>query len=302
MILVGVDAGGTSTVAIAYTCEGKFVGEGEAGPGNFHNVGLERAVENIKEAIYSATSNVKPDVACIGLAGLDSKYDYEVLSKALRNMAKTTLIEHDSFISLYAETKGSPGVIVISGTGSVVMGYDGKKRIRVGGAGWLLSDEGSAYWVGRKALRLLVKMLDGREEKSLLADLILQKIKAKDLDDLIRWAYHEGHKVEEIASLAKVVDEAALKGDINAQRIIKEGARQLSEGAIYVSKKVGISEVYVSGGMFQSRYFSDTFESFLKDKNIVMLKKKRSPEYGALLIAFNYANCINEPEEPPPHF
>lgn len=302
MILVGVDAGGTSTIAIAYTCDGKFVGEGEAGPGNFHNVGLEKAVNNIKEAIYSATNNLRPDVACIGLAGLDSRHDYEVLSKALRDLAKTTLIEHDSFISLYAETRGGPGVIVISGTGSVVMGFDGKRRIKVGGAGWLLSDEGSAYWVGRKALRLLVKMLDGREQKSLLADLIFEKTKIKDLDDLIRWTYHEGHKIEEIASLAKLVNEASLRGDVNAQKIMEEAARQLSEGAIYVSTKIGINQVYISGGMFESEYFSKSFEYLLKERNITTLKKKKSPEYGALLIAFDYANCVNEPEELSPHF
>ncbi|AWR97525.1 ATPase [Acidianus sulfidivorans JP7] len=296
MILVGVDAGGTSTSAIAYTCDGKFIGEGEAGPGNFHNIGLEKAVNNIKEAIYSATQNSKPDVACIGLAGLDSKYDYEVLYEALKDLAKNTIIEHDSFISLYAETKGKPGVIVISGTGSVVMGFDGKNRIRVGGAGWLLSDEGSAYWIGRKALRLIVKMLDGRLEKSLLLELILKNIKAKDLDDLIKWSYHEGHKVNEIASLSKIVNEAAIKGDINARQIMTEAARQLSEDAIYVSKRVGISQVYISGGMFESEFFSSTFRSMLKENGIESLKKKKCPEYGALLIAFDYANCTNVPE------
>ena len=41
MILVGVDGGGTKTVSIAYTCNGEFIGKGYAGPGNFHNVGVE---------------------------------------------------------------------------------------------------------------------------------------------------------------------------------------------------------------------------------------------------------------------
>ncbi|ARM76229.1 BadF/BadG/BcrA/BcrD ATPase family protein [Acidianus manzaensis] len=296
MILVGVDAGGTSTAAIAYSCDGKYIGEGEAGPGNFHNIGIEKTVNNIREAIQSATHNIKPDVACIGLAGLDSKHDYKILFNALKDIAENTIIEHDSFISLYAETRGRPGVIVISGTGSVVMGFDGKNRIRVGGAGWLLSDEGSAYWIGRKALRLLVKMLDGREEKSLLAELILANIKARDLDDIIRWSYHEGHKIDEIASLAKVVNEAAIKGDNKAKQIMIEAAKQLAEDAIYVSKRVGISQVYVSGGMFESEFFSSNFQSLLKEKGIETLKKKKSPEYGALLIAFDYANCVNVPE------
>jgi N-acetylglucosamine kinase-like BadF-type ATPase len=301
MILVGVDAGGTSTISIAYTCEGKFIGIGESGPGNFHNIGLENAVNNIRDAIYKSTKGLKPDVACIGLAGLDSKYDYEVLSSALKDLAKDTIIEHDSFISLYAETRGKPGIIIISGTGSVVMGYDGKRRLRVGGAGWLLSDEGSAYWIGRKALRLLVKMIDGREEKTLLADLILQKLSASGLDDLIKWAYHEGHKIEEIASLAQIVDIAANKGDKKAQELFYLAAKEISNDVIYISKKLGIKTAYMSGGMFSSKLFKSYVVDLLKKEGIIALDKKKSPEFGALLIAFDKAGCINEPEEPHLH-
>ncbi|BDC19584.1 BadF/BadG/BcrA/BcrD ATPase family protein [Acidianus sp. HS-5] len=301
MILVGVDAGGTSTISIAYTCEGKFIGTGESGPGNFHNIGLEDTVNNIRDAIYKSTKGLKPDVACIGLAGLDSKYDYEILSSALKDLAKETIIEHDSFISLYAETRGKPGIIIISGTGSVIMGYDGKKRIRVGGAGWLLSDEGSAYWIGRKALRLLVKMLDGREEKTILADLIMEKLSINSLDDLIKWTYHEGHKIDEIASLAEVVDIAANKGDKKAQELFYLAAKELSEDAIHISKKLGIKIAYMNGGMFSSKLFKSYVVDLLKKEGIIALDKKKSPEFGALLIAFNKAGCITEPEEQPLH-
>ncbi|MEM3269846.1 MAG: BadF/BadG/BcrA/BcrD ATPase family protein, partial [Saccharolobus sp.] len=68
MILVGVDGGGTKTVSIAYTCNGEFIGKGYAGPGNFHNVGVEEAVSNVSKAIFAATKGMKPDIAYIGLA------------------------------------------------------------------------------------------------------------------------------------------------------------------------------------------------------------------------------------------
>ncbi|NON62442.1 BadF/BadG/BcrA/BcrD ATPase family protein [Acidianus sp. RZ1] len=297
MILVGVDAGGTSTAALAYTCDGRFVGEAETGPGNFHNIGLELAVENIRDAVYTASGGVKPEVACIGVAGLDSKYDYEILVPALKEIGKKTVVEHDAFVSLYAETKGEPGIIVISGTGSVVVGYDGKNRIRVGGAGWLLSDEGSGYWIGRKALRTLVKMLDGRIKRTIMGDLLMDRINASGIDELIRWAYYEGHKVNEIASLSVVVDEAASKGDEVAIKIIESAARDLANSVTFMSMKMKINEVYMSGGMFSSSLFLKYFSEFLSQSGIKAMMKKFSPEYGSLLIAFKEAGCLTIPEE-----
>lgn len=302
MIVVGVDAGGTSTGALAYTCEGKFLGYHISGPGNYHNIGIDRAVENIKESIMSATHNKIPDIACIGLAGLDSKYDYEVLSRALNGMAKKTVLEHDSFIALYAETRGKPGIITIAGTGSVVVAYDGKKRLRYGGEGWLLSDEGSAYWIGRKALRTLVKMLEGRIEKTRMAELIMDDIKIWDLDDLIRWAYHEGHKIDEIASLAKTIDKAAIEGDKIAKSILYSAAKDLASTTLYAAKKIEMDKAYLAGGMFMSKLYTEYFIDVLKKEKVEGIIAKKNPEMGALLIALKEAGCTTEPEEPPLHF
>ncbi|EWG07446.1 MAG: BadF/BadG/BcrA/BcrD type ATPase [Candidatus Aramenus sulfurataquae] len=302
MILVGVDAGGTSTGALAYTCEGKLIGYHVSGPGNYHNVGLERALKNIKEAIFHATNNETPDVVCIGLAGLDSRHDYEVLSRALYGIGKKVIIEHDSFIALYAETRGKPGVITIAGTGSVVVAYDGKKRYKYGGEGWLLSDDGSSYWMGRKALRTLTKMLDGRMEMTKMGEMLLKEMKIRDLDDLIKWAYHEGHKVNEIAGLAKVVDRAASEGDAIAKEIIYNAAKELSSITIYASRKISERKAYLSGGIFSSELYLKYFIDFLSEAGIEGKLSRMPAEYGAVLLAFKEAKCRSEPEEPPLHF
>ena len=44
---------------------------------------------------------------------------------------------------------GAPGVVVFAGTGSAAFGWNGKSHARAGGHGFLLGDEGSAYWIGR---------------------------------------------------------------------------------------------------------------------------------------------------------
>jgi N-acetylglucosamine kinase-like BadF-type ATPase len=287
MIIVGVDAGGTLTKAIAYDENGNYIGESLAGVGNFHNVGLDVAKRNIYEAIYKSTKGKFPSIVVIGAAGLDSKYDEEILNSALSDLGDKVIVVHDSFIVLYSQKEDTKGVVVISGTGSVVVGYADKKRIRAGGYGWLLSDQGSAYWIGRKALRIIVKMLDGRIAKSSLAHSILNELKLTDLDDLVKWAYYEGHKIEKVASLAKVVCDEAEKGDIIALNIVDTAAKLLAEDARYVAYKLGEEEIYISGGMFNSKVYLERFKFHLND--IRAIKVTRPPVYGALLYGFKIA-------------
>ncbi|BFH72753.1 BadF/BadG/BcrA/BcrD ATPase family protein [Sulfurisphaera javensis] len=290
MIIVGVDAGGTKTKAVAYDCDGNFIGEGSSGPGNYHNVGLTRAIENIKEAVKIA-SKKEPDVVGMGVAGLDSKFDWENFVPLASLIAPRVIIQHDGVIALFAETLGERGVVVISGTGSVVEGFDGRDFIRVGGRGWLISDDGSGYWIGRKALRKVLKMMDGIEEKSELYYKVLNKINVKDLDELVIWTYTSSCQIDLIASIAVAVDEAANEGDENAINILKEGAELLASQAVFLAKKIGVDRVYLKGGMFKSKYYYKFFSSYLERYGIKGDLGKRNPEIGAVVLAYKEVGC-----------
>ncbi|BAB67463.1 BadF/BadG/BcrA/BcrD ATPase family protein [Sulfurisphaera tokodaii] len=290
MIIVGVDAGGTKTKAVAYDCEGNFIGEGSSGPGNYHNVGLTRAIENIKEAVKIAAKG-EADVVGMGVAGLDSKFDWENFTPLASLIAPKVIIQHDGVIALFAETLGEPGVVVIAGTGSVVEGYNGKEFLRVGGRGWLLSDDGSAYWVGRKALRKVLKMMDGLENKTILYNKVLKTINVKDLDELVMWSYTSSCQIDLVASIAKAVDEAANEGDTVAMDILKQGAELLASQAVYLARKIGTNKVYLKGGMFRSNIYHKFFTLYLEKEGIISDLGKRSPEIGAVILAYKEVGC-----------
>ena len=286
MIIVGVDAGGTKTRAVAYDEEGNLIGEGNSGSGNYHNVGLSKAIAHIKEAIFDATQGKEPDVVAMGVAGLDSRYDWENFSPLALNLARKVIIKHDGVIALFSETLGQPGVVVIAGTGSVVEGYDGKDFYRLGGRGWLLSDDGSAYWVSRKALRRVLRMMDGLEEKTSLFNLVTSKIGIRDLDDLVLWAYTSSCQIDIVASVAEAVDRAARGGDRVAISILKEGAEVLASQAVILAKKLGVDKVYLKGGMFKSPIYLSAFKGYLSLYGISGDIGNRSPEIGAVILAF----------------
>ena len=291
MIIVGVDAGATKTRAVAYDCEGNFIGEGLSGPGNYQNVGLTEAIKNIKEAISLAVKQGEPNIVAIGAAGLDSRFDWETFSPLVSGIAPKVIVQHDGVIALFAETLGGPGVVVIAGTGSVVEGFDGKQFIRLGGREWLLSDEGSAYWVGREALRKVLRMMEGIEKKTLLYDKVLSKIRVKDIDEFTLWVYRSSCKKDLIASISITVDETAREGDETALEILRSGAEELANLAIILANRIGTNIVYLKGGMFNSQIYRNFFISYLNKHGLKGEVGKRDPVFGALVLGFKEAGC-----------
>src|SRR3569833_1525472 len=57
---------------------------------------------------------------------------------------------------------GGPGILILSGTGSMAWARDAAGNShRVGGWGDAIGDEGSSHWIGRRILSLVSKSLDG---------------------------------------------------------------------------------------------------------------------------------------------
>ncbi|MFI5202108.1 MAG: N-acetylglucosamine kinase [Candidatus Kapaibacterium sp.] len=108
----------------------------------------------------------------IGLSGMSKPENQEAFKNALHALPefeKTKIhIESDATLTLKTVlAEGEEGILIIAGTGSVVFyqpaggaGTIAHPR-RIGGWGPLLSDEGSGYRIGLRALRYYMNVLDG---------------------------------------------------------------------------------------------------------------------------------------------
>ena len=238
---MGVDGGASKTRAAAFRPDGSLVGLGLAGPSNYHNVGVEQAVGNILKAVREALRGETCSVAVVALAGMDTRFDREVMGRALAGRLEGhVVVEHDAHATLYAATRGGPGVVVIAGTGSIVYGYGETGRIIYGDRGWLLGDDGSAYWVGVEALRAVVRRLQ-EGEQTRLATHILKALEAGDLEELVWSVYRKPHSVERIAALAPLVSRAAEEGDPDALEILVRGASTLAAYAARAARRVSVA-------------------------------------------------------------
>jgi len=93
--------------------------------------------------------------------GLWTPAERRILARALRGLAARVRVISDAQAALLGALGTRPGVLLLSGTGSIVVGRDARGRwARAGGLGPALGDEGSGFWIGREWLRASVR--DGR--------------------------------------------------------------------------------------------------------------------------------------------
>jgi N-acetylglucosamine kinase-like BadF-type ATPase len=293
--VIGIDGGGTKTIAALADLKGKIQKEIEIGPTNPNKIGLEKAILNLKKLILKISKNKKVKVAYLGLAGgLErDKEKRERIKKELQKFFKFPIfIDGDQKIAFSAGTNEKDGIVVIAGTGAIAMGWKGKKVAISGGWDWLIGDQGSAFWVGKRVLEEIGKALDGRRKNFKLKDFIFKKLKIKSEKDLYEKFYCSDF-VEKVAKISKFIDEASKRGDEFSKELLVEAAKEVSKMAISVIKKLNFKNekfpVVLVGGMFKSGIFRKEIEreikNFSKRAKIIFLKKK--PVEGAVKLAID---------------
>lgn len=75
--------------------------------------------------------------------------------------------------------------MVIAGTGSVAARIEDHRLVAsAGGHGWLLGDEGSAFWLGREAVRATLHALDrGRTDGDLVTAVLDELVDDRSRDE-----------------------------------------------------------------------------------------------------------------------
>ncbi len=169
-LVLGIDGGGTSTIAWIADKSGNVLGKGRAGPSNPKSIGFDRARASLNTAISAAwldygKRQTPVGRACFGLAGFARADDQAILNAWVtkESWAESWINVTDAELVLAAGTPDGVGVALIAGTGSIAIGRSSSgDLVRVGGWGPLIGDEGSGYRIALDALRLVMQRLDGR--------------------------------------------------------------------------------------------------------------------------------------------
>lgn len=260
MHVLGIDAGGTKTIALLAEADGGIIGEGRAGAANLQTEG-ELEVEKILHTVIDLATEKHPGppaAVCLGIAGVDREDDARIIRGIMRRLGfrANTLIVNDALIALVAGAGAQPGVVLIAGTGSIAYGVSRHgMAARAGGWGPTLGDEGSGYWIGRRALAAVMRDVDGRGPQTALTPLVLQHFSLSRTEMLVAEIYHQPQGRRVIASLGMVVDRARGDGDAAARDIMVQAADELALAGASVIRRLEMRgeqfPVLLAGGMLR---------------------------------------------------
>ena len=277
---LGIDGGGTKTEFTAVTSGGHVLKRRTYGGCNPNDVGYERLSEIILDGIAEMLYTV-PSIRSVfaGIAGISASDRITRLSSDIKRRFPKLHVEvkTDSFNLFAMEPRAE--ISVISGTGSVVFVKKGDRFIRLGGWGQLLDTHGSAYDIGRDAIRIALSEEDNLKQYSLLSKMLLEKLGTKTVWEAIGGIYKGGKPF--IASLTEVVFSAYSKGDEGAKALISKNAERLAELLNNAARLHGARPIAIaSGGLFE--HYADVLLPMIKkyaDTEIIITGLP--PVYGA---------------------
>ncbi|MDF5707411.1 MAG: N-acetylglucosamine kinase [Nostoc sp. S4] len=310
--VLGIDGGGSKTVCVLMDDSRQVLGRGEAGASNYQTIGIEATLKSIQSAIFNAVNQVALiqntitiKAICLGLAGVGRLSDIEVVKNLIQELQNSKLpitwvlkpinivICNDALIALVGGIGHDVGIVVAVGTGSIVFGqnHQGSTK-RVGGWGYILGDEGSAYKIAVAGMNAALKSYDGREILTSLVEAFKQHLGLKNIEDLIEVIYRRKWGVKQIAALAPIVDLAAASGDIVANSIIDDAVKELVKATSTVIDAIfttdSVLEVVTTGSVWRGKCkIHERFAASLVKKfpEVKIIFPRYEPAYGAGLLA-----------------
>ncbi|MEU7941187.1 N-acetylglucosamine kinase [Microbispora bryophytorum] len=262
-LFVGVDGGGTSTRCVVVTASGEIAGRGRAGGANA--ISVPDPVVNLRAALLGALEGLDPARVAGGVFGLaGSASAAEPAERAWREagLAGRPAVVADVLVAFTGATDQPDGAVLVAGTGAIGARVRDRRVVRrADGLGWLLGDEGSGVWLGRRAAAAALHAIDGRGAPTVLVARVAEAVLgtgAPGEDDgpaltqaLVAAVYA---RVAEsgpawLGTLAPVVDAAAREGDEVARGIVAEAARRLCRTAgVVVGEGTPARGVRAGGG------------------------------------------------------
>ncbi|NKB70557.1 MAG: hypothetical protein GKR89_26095 [Candidatus Latescibacteria bacterium] len=167
-----------------------------------------------------------------------------------------TTVVSDAQGALEGALGGRPGLIVIAGTGSMVLGKDGDETyLRAGGWGPALGDQGSGYSLGLAGLRAVLQARDGWGPPTNLDGRLLQALGLEGWEQVVACVYGGPCDRSALAALAEQVCQSARGGDAVAERLVEQAAADLGGQVAAVARRLNLGasvEMACVGGLFKA--------------------------------------------------
>ena len=262
---LGIDGGGTKTVAAVADEKGNYLFSQVGKTINFYSVGMDAARKNLAALIAEIDAVIgtdKFDNVFIGCSALDAQADDDLTGKLCGGIvnAEKIIMHSDVYIALKSVGDTPCPCVAICGTGSMAIAEDKDGNTHIaGGWGHIAGDEGSAYSIAVNAFKLCCRQCD-RGENSPLLESAREFFGVDSFRKAIDIIYFQDTTKDILARFASRVGKLACEGDADAVEIIINEAKAFAETVKILPKKTDSSVLGLYGGVFvNNELFSNTF-------------------------------------------
>ena len=293
---IGVDSGGTKCEILLADSDKNTIIKKAFKAFHYSVFDAEVVASRISEYILQLLKSKELDLKdclgiCIGLAGAREARDRAKIRSSFAKKLKfrKIAVETDTMTGIFGAFEGGEGIILISGTGSVLYAIHNGSMARIGGWGRIIGDPGSGYWIGQKGLQLIVDEydLEERAKYTILTTEADNKFNITKLNILDK-VFHQDFEIQKLAPL---VIECAEKKDKKCLSIIDEAVEKLAKH-IYLffeltKRKKKIDLAFIGSIIENDNILSRRLKARIKKdfKIVNVIPKKNSPVFGAVLLA-----------------
>lgn len=300
--VMGIDGGGTKTNGVIASASGEIMAEATVGPTNPNNgtkADLERELAKLFHDLRRKSNGVFENVKHVyaGMSGVGHTTAKNEMEKLIRSLLPETVkltVSIDALIALYSGTLGKPGIVQIAGTGSITFGINEEGVSgRVGGWGHFIGETGSGFAIGKDGLAAAFSAHDGLGKETEITNLIAEHFQTASLPDIVHTVYHHQNTKELLASLSKLVIQAADNDDAVAMAVIRKHGFHIGESIACLIKRLfpgsnDIIPVVCIGGLFNRMdLFQSIIEEVLRAQQITpsLVRPTIQPVGGAVVAA-----------------
>ncbi|XP_078033347.1 N-acetylglucosamine kinase isoform X2 [Augochlora pura] len=260
--LGGVEGGGSHSTLMLMDGVGTLLTEVEGPETNHCSLGIDETAARIAAMVQRGKENIgMPETVPLDALGLclsgceDEKSNNDLVSAMQEhypNVAKDYFVGSDTVGSLKTAFD-SGGIVLIAGTGSnaSMITNDGK-TITCGGWGYMLGDEGSAYWLTHRACKYVLDDIDGLSPSpkpiSYIWPALRTFFKIADKKELVPHWYANFNKTK-IANFTMEIVTGCEKEDLLSLHLMKDAGEVLAQHIVALAKKAPTALKLANGGL-----------------------------------------------------
>ena len=304
-VIVGIDGGATYSFGVAVDQRGNVLATARSGSLNFFGNSLASARAHLLELALSLKKDLPGGTVfnqvCIGCAALliEATEDEKVLlCRDIFPLDRTRLVS-DAVTAYQGACQSQPAVLIISGTGSIVLAKtETGKFLQVGGWGHLLGDAGSGFWIASEAVKAAIAAHDGLGPATSLPEWVGRWFKVEDLTGIIPTVYDAHFTKEKFAGLAKYLAENAASDRV-LQEIFRRAGHELARLAMVPLKEMTSNPVpiFLEGSVVTNNrtVHESLVEDLLAVRPVKLEKAQLPPLLGAAGMALLHLGIGMDP-------